>query len=189
MRDTGELLEWAEVHGNFYGTPRAAAEEAMQEGRDMLFDIDWQGALQLQEQAKADIVSIFILPPSMRELKRAKRRAEDSARRSAVRLKNAAARSSAGGNTTTSSSTTTSTGLSRRCGRSSRRTPAARPAPGLFDFTENLLGEGAEQLLKQARRHQPRAFASRTNSDDLSVSARRVGSIPPLQKRSRPRAT
>ncbi len=79
MRDNGELLEWAEVHGNFYGTPREPVEQAMAEGRDMLFDIDWQGALQLQEKMKADIVSIFVLPPTMTELQsRLHRRAEDS---------------------------------------------------------------------------------------------------------------
>ncbi|NDV86986.1 guanylate kinase [Aurantimonas aggregata] len=90
MREGGALLEWAEVHGNLYGTPRVAAEKAMQDGRDMLFDIDYQGALQLQRQAKADIVSIFILPPSMAELKtRLLRRAEDSGETIAVRLKNA----------------------------------------------------------------------------------------------------
>ncbi|MBP0618193.1 guanylate kinase [Jiella mangrovi] len=84
------LLEWAEVHGNFYGTPKAPAEKAMREGRDMLFDIDYQGALQLQEKAGDDVVSIFILPPSMEELKtRLLRRAEDSAETIAVRLKNA----------------------------------------------------------------------------------------------------
>ena len=90
LRDGGALLEWAEVHGNFYGTPRAAAEKAMRDGRDMLFDIDYQGALQLQEQSKADVVSVFILPPSMTELKtRLLRRAEDSGETIAVRLKNA----------------------------------------------------------------------------------------------------
>jgi guanylate kinase len=79
MRDSGELLEWAEVHGNFYGTPREPVESAMSEGRDMLFDIDWQGALQLQEKMPADIVSIFVLPPTMTELQsRLHRRAEDS---------------------------------------------------------------------------------------------------------------
>ncbi|MFP1631459.1 guanylate kinase [Zhengella sp. ZM62] len=79
MRDTDALIEWAEVHGNFYGTPREAAENALAEGRDMLFDIDWQGAQQMKEKMRADIVSIFILPPSMAELKaRLKRRAEDS---------------------------------------------------------------------------------------------------------------
>ncbi|MDZ7602533.1 MAG: guanylate kinase [Hoeflea sp.] len=79
LRDSEALLEWAEVHGNYYGTPREAVENAMAEGRDMLFDIDWQGALQLQDKMSADVVSIFILPPSMEELKaRLHRRAEDS---------------------------------------------------------------------------------------------------------------
>jgi guanylate kinase len=90
LRDSDALLEWAEVHGNFYGTPREAAEAAMAAGRDMLFDIDWQGAVQLNEKMRADIISIFILPPSMRELKsRLKRRAEDSDTTIETRLKNA----------------------------------------------------------------------------------------------------
>ena len=90
MRDSDELLEWAEVHGNFYATPRAPAEKALSEGRDMLFDIDWQGAEQLREKMRADIVSIFILPPSMKELKgRLRRRAEDTDDVIAARLSNA----------------------------------------------------------------------------------------------------
>lgn len=90
MREDGALLEWAEVHGNYYATPRAPAEAAMAEGRDMLFDIDWQGAKQLREQLPADIVSIFILPPSMGELKsRLLRRAEDQEKVIEQRLKNA----------------------------------------------------------------------------------------------------
>jgi guanylate kinase len=89
-RDSDSLLEWAEVHGNYYGTPREPAEHALAEGRDMLFDIDWQGAQQVHEKMRADIVSIFILPPSMRELKtRLQRRAEDSPEVIAMRLKNA----------------------------------------------------------------------------------------------------
>ena len=89
-REDDELLEWAEVHGNFYGTPRAPAEKALSEGRDMLFDIDWQGAKQLREKMYADIVSIFILPPSMRELKdRLRRRAEDQDAVIEARLRNA----------------------------------------------------------------------------------------------------
>lgn len=79
MREGEELLEWAEVHGNFYGTPREPVEAAMEKGMDMLFDIDWQGAEQLQDKMKADIVSIFILPPTMTELQsRLHRRAEDT---------------------------------------------------------------------------------------------------------------
>jgi guanylate kinase len=79
MRDGDALLEWAEVHGNFYGTPREPVETAMALGRDMLFDIDWQGAEQLQDKMKSDVVSIFILPPTMTELQsRLHRRAEDT---------------------------------------------------------------------------------------------------------------
>lgn len=90
MRDNDELLEWAEVHGNYYATPRAPAERALAEGRDMLFDIDWQGAEQLREKMRGDVVSIFILPPSMRELKeRLRRRAEDAEEVIEARLKNA----------------------------------------------------------------------------------------------------
>ena len=90
LRDSDALLEWAEVHGNRYATPREPVESAMAEGRDMLFDIDWQGALQLKEKMRADIVSIFILPPSMSELRsRLKRRAEDSNETITRRLENA----------------------------------------------------------------------------------------------------
>ncbi|WP_292277017.1 guanylate kinase [Mesorhizobium sp.] len=90
LRDSDALLEWAEVHGNCYATPREPAEMALAEGRDMLFDIDWQGAQQLKEKMRADIVSIFILPPSMKELKaRLKRRAEDQEQVIETRLKNA----------------------------------------------------------------------------------------------------
>ncbi|MCV3240179.1 guanylate kinase [Mesorhizobium sp. ZC-5] len=90
LRDSDALLEWAEVHGNFYATPREPVEAAMAKGQDMLFDIDWQGALQLKEKMRADIVSIFILPPSMQELKaRLKRRAEDQEAVIETRLTNA----------------------------------------------------------------------------------------------------
>ena len=64
MRDAGELLEWAEVHGNYYGTPREPVETALAAGRDMLFDIDWQGTQQLYAKMRADVVSVFVLPPS-----------------------------------------------------------------------------------------------------------------------------
>jgi guanylate kinase len=90
MRAAGDLLEAAEVHGHRYGTPRAPVEAVLAQGRDMLFDIDWQGAQQLREAMGADVVSIFILPPSMRELRaRLDRRAEDSAAIIAARLENA----------------------------------------------------------------------------------------------------
>lgn len=92
MRDSDSLLEWAQVHGNFYGTPREPVEAAMAEGRDMLFDIDWQGAQQLQEKMSADVVSVFILPPTMTELQsRLHRRAEDTEAVIATRLANSRA--------------------------------------------------------------------------------------------------
>ena len=79
MAERGDLLEWAEVHGNFYGTPREPLEEALRAGRDVLFDIDWQGTEQLYEKMPTDLVRVFVLPPSMAELKaRLERRAEDS---------------------------------------------------------------------------------------------------------------
>jgi guanylate kinase len=78
LRDGGDLLEWAEVHGNFYGTPREPAEQILRQGRDMLFDIDYQGTRQVKEKCAGDCVTIFILPPSMKELRaRLERRAED----------------------------------------------------------------------------------------------------------------
>jgi guanylate kinase len=91
MRDGDELLEWAEVHGNYYGTPREPVERALEEGRDILFDIDWQGTQQLYERMRSDVVSVFVLPPTAEELKaRLERRAEDSSEIIARRLKNAA---------------------------------------------------------------------------------------------------
>lgn len=91
MRDAGDLLEWAEVHGNFYGTPREPVERALAEGRDVLFDIDWQGTRQLLEKMRDDVVTVFVLPPSAQELRsRLVRRAEDSDTVIAQRLRNAA---------------------------------------------------------------------------------------------------
>ena len=79
LREDEALLEWAEVHGNLYGTPREPVERAMAAGRDMLFDVDYQGAAQMRDKVPTDMVSVFILPPSMRELReRLRRRAEDS---------------------------------------------------------------------------------------------------------------
>ena len=90
MRDNDELLEWAEVHGNFYGTPREPVERVLAQGRDVLFDIDYQGTQQVRAKAGTDVVTIFILPPSMRELRaRLERRAEDSKEIIADRLANA----------------------------------------------------------------------------------------------------
>ena len=79
MAANGELLEWAPVFGKSYGTPRAPVETALAEGRDVLFDIDWQGTQQLREKAGPDVVSVFILPPSAADLeKRLHTRAQDS---------------------------------------------------------------------------------------------------------------
>ena len=78
MRDGGELLEWAEVHGNFYGTPRKAVEDALSAGKDVLFDIDVAGVRQLSELVREDMATIFLLPPSVAEqISRLKRRASD----------------------------------------------------------------------------------------------------------------
>jgi guanylate kinase len=79
MVKAGDLLEWAEVFNHCYGTPRRPVERALHAGRDVLFDIDWQGTQQLHEKARDDLVSVFILPPSARELeRRLKTRAQDS---------------------------------------------------------------------------------------------------------------
>ncbi|MGL5733498.1 MAG: guanylate kinase [Beijerinckiaceae bacterium] len=78
-RDAGELLEWAQVHGvHYYGTPRAEVEKALSEGRDVLFDIDVQGTAQVREKMPQDVVTVFVLPPSVAELHaRLKRRADE----------------------------------------------------------------------------------------------------------------
>jgi guanylate kinase len=79
MVANAELLEWAQVFGNGYGTPRGAVESALAHGRDVLFDIDWQGTQQLREKARGDLVSVFVLPPSIPELeRRLHRRAQDT---------------------------------------------------------------------------------------------------------------
>ncbi len=70
MIERKQFLEYAEVFGNYYGTPRAPVEEALNAGRDMLFDIDWQGTQQLEKSSPLDLVRVFILPPSNRELMR-----------------------------------------------------------------------------------------------------------------------
>lgn len=147
LRDTDALLEWAEVHGNFYGTPREPAETAMAEGRDMLFDIDWQGAVQLNEKMRADIVSIFILPPSMKELAaRLKRRAEDSDQTIGTRLKNARIEIEhwreydyvvVNDDLDRAFSAVRAIVTAERLRRDRR--------PGLFDFVSGLLGEEAKR--------------------------------------------
>jgi guanylate kinase len=90
MRDHGEFLEWALVFDNFYGTPRAAVERTLAAGRDVLFDVDWQGAKSLRDQAKDDVVSVFILPPSGKALaQRLTQRAQDSAEVVKARMRGA----------------------------------------------------------------------------------------------------
>jgi guanylate kinase len=75
----GQMLEHAKVFGNYYGTPRAPVEQALSEGKDIIFDIDWQGTQQLREIARDDLVTVFILPPTSSELaNRLKNRARDT---------------------------------------------------------------------------------------------------------------
>lgn len=79
MVKTGQMLEHAEVFGNYYGSPRGPVEAAMKAGRDTLFDIDWQGGQQIKQHMRDDVVSVFVLPPSIAELERRLRsRAQDS---------------------------------------------------------------------------------------------------------------
>ena len=87
MRNRDEFLEHAKVFGNYYGTPREPVEKALAHGRDVLFDIDWQGTQQLDETAQDDLVKVFILPPSAQELeRRLKKRAQDPAEVVAERM-------------------------------------------------------------------------------------------------------
>ena len=87
MVNRRELLEHAKVFGHYYGTPRAPVKKALEAGSDVIFDIDWQGAQQLTEKARHDIVSVFILPPSTEELdRRLYQRAQDSAGVVAARM-------------------------------------------------------------------------------------------------------
>ena len=92
MVEQGAFLEWAEVFGNCYGTPLAHIAEGLDQGRDVLFDVDWQGAQQLSQRAKADVVSVFLLPPSIAELEgRLRSRGTDSDEVIAGRMSRAAA--------------------------------------------------------------------------------------------------
>lgn len=79
MVEADDFLEWAEVFGNRYGTPRAKIREGLAMGRDFLFDVDWQGAQQLSQRAGSDVVSVFLLPPSIADLEaRLRSRGTDS---------------------------------------------------------------------------------------------------------------
>ena len=90
MRNEGKLLEWAKVHGNFYGTPAAQVDELIAAGRDVVFDIDYQGTQQLYAKRGSDMVSVFLLPPSIPELQaRLRARALDSEETISQRLQNA----------------------------------------------------------------------------------------------------
>lgn len=87
MVKAGKLLEFAEVFGHCYGTPEKPVRKALEKGRDVLFDIDWQGTQQLKEKARDDIASIFVLPPSIPELERRLRaRAQDDGKVIKVRM-------------------------------------------------------------------------------------------------------
>lgn len=78
MRDNNEFMEWANVFGYYYGTPTSLVQDTLRQGKDVLFDIDWQGAQQLDEVAGEDVVKVFILPPSREELeRRLRKRAQD----------------------------------------------------------------------------------------------------------------
>jgi len=91
MVNRKELLEYAKVFDNYYGTPRAPVEAELEKGRDVLFDVDWQGAQQLEQNARDDLVGIFILPPSTAELERRLHgRAQDSDKVVASRMAKAA---------------------------------------------------------------------------------------------------
>lgn len=91
MIDRGEFLEHARVFDHYYGTPSPPVEAALSSGRDMLFDIDWQGTQQLKEKGRDDLVTVFILPPSTRDLERRLiSRAQDSAEVVARRMAKAA---------------------------------------------------------------------------------------------------
>ena len=92
MAAAGEFLEWAHVFDHRYGTPKDPVEKALEEGRDVLFDIDWQGAQQLYQQAGGDVVRVFILPPSIEELgRRLAARGTDEPEVVAARMSRAAA--------------------------------------------------------------------------------------------------
>lgn len=91
MIEAGEFVEWAHVFGHRYGTPKAPVKQALRKGRDILFDIDWQGARQLEPDFGEHLVTIFLLPPSMAELeKRLRARNQDSEEVIADRMRRAA---------------------------------------------------------------------------------------------------
>ncbi len=146
MQKSDSLLEWAQVHSNLYGTPSDPVEAALNSGNDMLFDIDWQGGLQLMEKARIDVVSIFILPPTFEELKgRLIRRAEDEPEVIARRLKNAMNEIP---HWREYDYVVVNDDLERAFGEVSAILQAERlrrdRRAGLFEFVENLIGNQAE---------------------------------------------
>ncbi|MGH6842369.1 MAG: guanylate kinase [Methylocella sp.] len=144
LRDGGDLLEWAEVHGNFYGTPSEPAEQILQQGRDVLFDIDYQGARQVKERCGGDAVAIFILPPSMPELRaRLERRAEDRPDVIAKRLSEARneIRRWTDYDYVLVNDDLQSTFADIRAILAAEHRRTARTAEGIATFVENLLGE------------------------------------------------
>ncbi len=139
----GGMLEHAHVFGNFYGSPRGPVQASIDAGRDVLFDIDWQGAHQLQEKMPADVVSIFVLPPTMGELMaRLHRRAEDDEETIQKRLKNAAHEI---GQWRSYDYVIVNDDLNRAFGAVQAIVKAERlrrdRRPGLFDFVDGLLNE------------------------------------------------
>jgi len=144
MRDTDQLLEWAEVHGNFYGTPREPVEAILSEGRDILFDIDFQGTQQVKAKTNEELVTVFILPPSMQELgARLTRRAEDPPEVIAKRLHNARTEI---GNWPLYDYVIVNNDLQRSFGElrsilTAERCRASRSKKRLGSFVENLLAE------------------------------------------------
>ncbi len=91
LKAAGELLEWAQVHGNLYATPKAPVAAALEAGEDVLFDIDWQGARQLEERLGADVVLVFILPPDGKVLEQRLQGAQPGQPRTIVARRLAAA--------------------------------------------------------------------------------------------------
>ena len=134
------MLEWATVFGHSYGTPRAPVEQALLAGRDVVFDIDWQGHRQLRTALPGDVVGVFILPPSLAALEaRLRGRAGDGAAEVARRMQAARDEMRTGTSSTTSSSMPTSTPPWRRSVPSC--TPPAAPPPaclGSAAFVEGL---------------------------------------------------
>ena len=169
MRKEGELLEWAPVHGNLYATPRAPVEAALKAGKDVIFDIDWQGTRQLRQAMPNDVVGVFVLPPSMTELRaRLERRAEDKEDVIDRRLENARAEIEhwteydyviVNRDVQESYSATRDILAAERAARAGGRSVAAEAAaryrrvnqPALTDFVAGLLREATSRVSATSR--------------------------------------